>query len=131
MGLDLLHRLRRGEPRVQLGHVIVEIIIVLALAFTLAVHGLLGRGDDAEIVLGMLEIVLRHHRIPGRLRVAGQLQIFLGDMSGIATDLHVRAVALIVPRQRINMLAPAIAATLPVLILIIGSHRVALSNSRS
>src|SRR6188768_1458960 len=55
-------------------------------------------------------------------------------MGGVAAHLHVRAVALEVARQRVDVLAPAIAATLPVLVIVIliavGSHLVALSNSR-
>ena len=59
--LLLLRRLGRCEARIHIGHIIIEIVV---LAFrTLAVLGLLGAGDDAEIVLGVLEIILRHHRI--------------------------------------------------------------------
>src|SRR5262245_50286555 len=39
---------------------------------------LLRRGDQAEVVLGVLIMVLGGHRIAGALRVAGELQIFLG-----------------------------------------------------
>jgi hypothetical protein len=59
--------LGRREARVHLGHIVIVIVIPIR---TLAILGLLGAGDDAEIVLGMLEIVLRHHRIAARLRVS-------------------------------------------------------------
>ena len=55
-------RLRRREARVHLGHIVIIIGIIRPIR-PLAVLGLLGAGDDAEIVLGVLEIVLRHHRI--------------------------------------------------------------------
>lgn len=127
----LLHWLGRSKARVHIWHIIVEIII-RRLAITLpALSGLRG-SDDAEVVLGVLKIILCHHRVAARLRVAGQLEIFFGDMGGIAANLHVRTGALEIARQRINVLAATIATALPVLvILIIGSHLVALSNFRN
>jgi len=133
LGLHILllrRGLRRREPRVHLGHVVIVIVIVLAFR-PLAALGLLGARNDAEIVLGMLEIILRHHRIAARLGVAGELEIFLGDMGRVAANLHIRSIALEIAGQRIDVLASAIPATLPVLvILVVGSHLVALSNSR-
>ena len=127
----LLRRLGRSKARVHIGHIIVEIII-RRLAVTLAILGSLCGRDNAEIMFGVLEIVLCHHRVAARLRVAGQLEILLGDMGGIAANLHVGTGALEIPRQRINVLAATIATALPVLvILIIGSHLVALSNFRN
>jgi hypothetical protein len=133
LGLHILLlrlRLWRREAGVHLRHIIIKVGIILPVG-ALAALRLLGAGDDAEIVLGMLEIILRHHRIAAGLRIARQLQIFLGDMGGIAAHLHVRTVALEIAGQRIDVFASAVPATLPVLvILIIGSHLVALSNSR-
>src|SRR3954453_6656321 len=74
------------------------------LVAVLLVQLLLGGGDDAEIVLGVLEIVLGRHRIAARLRVAGELAVFLGDMLSRAADLHVRAIGLIALRQGIGPL---------------------------
>ncbi|MGK2227479.1 MAG: hypothetical protein ACI9GK_001296 [Devosia sp.] len=127
--LRRLLRLGRREARVHLGHIIIEIAIVLALG-PHATLGLLGARNDTEIMLGMLEIILRHHRVTARLGVAGELQIFLGDMGRVAAHLYIRTIALEIAGQRINVLASAVPTALPVFILIIGSHLVALSNSR-
>ena len=61
----------------------------------------LRRGDQAEIVLGVLVVVLGRDRIAGTLRVARELDIFLRDVGGGAADFHVGAVGLVNPRQRI------------------------------
>ena len=70
----------------------------------------MGGGDDAEIMLGVLQVAFRHDRIAGGLRVARQLQIFLGDMLGGAADFHVGPVRFVAPRQRIGPFAAGIAA---------------------
>jgi hypothetical protein len=119
----------RREAGVHLRHIVIKIGIILPFR-PLPALGLLGAGDDTEIVFGMLEIILRHYRIAAGLGIARQLQIFLGDMRGIATHLHVRTVALEIAGQRIDVLAATVPAPLPVLVLVIGSHLVALSNSR-
>ena len=62
---------------------------------------LLRGGDQAEIVLGVLIVVFGGDRIAGGLRVARELDVFLGDVDGGAADLHVRAVRFVDPRQRI------------------------------
>ena len=56
-------------------------------------------GDQAEIMLGVLVVVFGRDRIAGALRVAGQLEVFLGDVGGIASDLQVRSVGLVHARQ--------------------------------
>lgn len=57
----LLRRgLGRSEARIHIGHVVVEIII---MTIPLAILSLLRAGDDAEIMLGMLEIVLGHDQV--------------------------------------------------------------------
>ena len=65
----------------------------------------LRRGDQAEIMFGVLEVVLGRDRIAGALRIARQLHVFLGDMRGGAANFHVGAVRLVDPRQRILALA--------------------------
>ena len=44
---------------------------------------LLRRRDQAEIMLGVLIIVFRRHRIAGGLRVARELDVFLGDVEAV------------------------------------------------
>ena len=129
--LRLRRRLRlwRGKARVHLGHVVIEIAIIAVGAHPAL--GLLGARNNAEIMLGVLEIVLRHHRVATRLRITGQLQIFLCHMGRVAAHLHIRAVALEIARQWIDVLASTVPATLAVLVILVaGSHLVALSNSR-
>src|SRR5690606_37434231 len=82
-----------------------------------------------EIVLGVLEVIFRHYRVPARLGIARQLQVFLGNVGGIAAHLHVGAIALVAPGKRIDVLAPAVTAPLPVLVLVVGSHLVVLLTS--
>jgi len=74
---------------------------------------LLRGGDQAEIVFGVLIVAFRGNRIAGTLRVSGELEIFLGDVGGVASDLHVRSVGLVHARQWIlvvMMVVPATAA---------------------
>jgi hypothetical protein len=56
------------------------------------------RRDDAQIMLGVLEVVFGRHRIAAGLRIAGELAVFLGDMLRRAADFDVRAVRLIATR---------------------------------
>src|SRR5262249_36304416 len=77
-----------------------RIILALVLAFVacdligarlrlVLAELLLGGGDQAEIVLGVLVVVFGGHGVAGGPRVAGELQIFLGDVRGCAADLDV------------------------------------------
>ena len=56
---------------------------------------LLRRGDEAEIVLGMLIIIFRRDRIARALRIARKLDIFFRDLRSGAANLHVRPIRLI------------------------------------
>ena len=73
-------------------------------------------------MLGMLEIVLGHHRIAGGLGITRQLEVFLGDMLGIAADLDVRTVALEHPVYRISLTTAAAARSVLMLIMLTLSH---------
>ena len=75
------------------------------------------RRDDAQIMLGVLVIVLGHHRVAGRLGIARQLQILLGDMLGIAADLDVRPIAFEHPVNRTTLATAAAARSVLVLTL--------------
>src|SRR5204863_5266916 len=83
--------------------VLVEIVTVLL--GVLDRHLRLRGGNDAIVVLGVLEVVLRHHTVAGALRITGQSGVFFGDLLSRSADLHVRAVALVVARQGIWPLA--------------------------
>jgi hypothetical protein len=88
---------------------------------------LLRRSDDAEVMFGVLQIVLSEDRIPGGLRIASELQVFFRDVGGIAAHLHVRSVGFEISTQRIDVLAPAIvvpaALTVLVVVILVWSHR--------
>jgi hypothetical protein len=56
-------------------------------------------GDQAEIMLGVLVVVFCRDRIAGALRIAGQLQVFLGNVRCITPDLQVRSIGLVHARQ--------------------------------
>jgi len=91
---------------------------------------LLRRRDQAGIVLGVLEVVLGGDWIAGRLGVAGELKIFLGNVVCRSSDLHLWAIRLIDPRQWIVMVMPAATATVVALIVAVtSSHALVLSVS--
>src|SRR5205807_2758381 len=62
---------------------------------------LLGSGDQAEIMLGMLIVVLGRNGITRRARIARELDIFFGDMGGGAADLDIRPVGFEYPGHRV------------------------------
>ena len=67
----------------------------------------LRRRDQAEIMLGVLVVVFRRDRIAGRGRIAGQLDVFLGDVIGGAPDFHIGPVQFVNARERIMIFAIA------------------------
>ena len=72
----------------------------------------LRRRDQAEIMFGVLVVVFRRNRVTGRGRIAGKLDVFLGDVIGGASDFHIGAVRFVDARQRIMILAAASAAAI-------------------
>jgi len=72
---------------------------------------LLRRGDNAEIVFGVLEVILGGDRIARTLCVARELQIFLGDVRSSATDLDLGAVGFVNPGQWILPAAAILVVT--------------------
>jgi hypothetical protein len=77
------------------------------------------RHDDAIVMLGVLEIILSQHRIAGRLRVARECQIFLGNMRRRAANFYVRAVRLETARQRVLLMLPVAIVALMIVVAII------------
>ncbi len=71
-------------------------------------------------MLGVLQVVLGRHAITGGGGIARELDVFLRDMQGGPTDLHVAAVALEGAGQRIGTLAVTAAHAL---VLLSWSHR--------
>src|SRR5437588_488880 len=68
---------------------------------------LLGRRDQAEIVLGVLVVVLGGDRVARGARIARKLEIFFRDVRGRAADLDVGSVRFINPGHRV-LAAPVI-----------------------
>ena len=67
------------------GGVVTVVRIVLPELF-------LRRGDQAEIMFGVLKVIFRRHRVARGLGVACQLHVFIGDVVGGPADLHVGTV---------------------------------------
>src|SRR5215470_434214 len=64
-------------------------------------------GDQTEIVLRVLKIILGGHWISRRLGVARKLQVFLGNVGRGASYFDIRSVRFVHPRERIVTLAVA------------------------
>ena len=99
-----------------------ELLVVAALGTRLEVRILLPElllrgGDQAEIMLGVLEIVFGGNRIAGGLGIARKLEIFLRHVIGSSANLHIRAVRLINPGEGI-LIAPVVV----LLIIIAPAH---------
>ena len=65
----------------------------------------LRRRNQTEVMLGVLKVVFRRHRVARGLGVACQLHVFLGDVVGCPADFYVGTVGFIDPRKRILALA--------------------------
>src|SRR5690606_25614367 len=110
---ELVHRrlalsLAVAEAVALLGVEVVALVVVRPLEAAVGRLQLrLRRCDDAEIMFRVLEVILGRDRIAGSLGVTRQLAVFLGDMLGGATHLHVRTVRLVASRQRVGTLAVA------------------------
>jgi hypothetical protein len=103
------------------GHVIPRLVPPVHSAFTAEEGGrlpelFLRRGDQAEIMFRVLEIILGGNWISRGLGVTRKLQVFLGNVGRGASYFDVRSVRLIYPCERIVTLAVAPAHTLVLLI---------------
>jgi hypothetical protein len=83
----------------------------------------LRRRDQAEVMLGVLVVILSGNRVAGALRVTRELDIFLRDVGGRAANFHIGAIGLVNPCQRILALAAMMAAAAPHALLTV-SHGV-------
>ena len=131
----LLMLLRRAQGRIELA--IGEIVIAIIVRFIrlrrfagpaealLAGRFLLRGGDDTEIMLGMLEIGLRQHRVARNLRIARQLCLFFNNMLGRSAHLDIRSVGLVGAREGVGLLAMTPAHPV-VVVLVVWPHRTSL-----
>ena len=75
-------------------------LLLLVIGIALA-KLLLRGGDQAEIMFGVLIIIFGGNRISGALRVAGELEIFFGDVRRRSANFYVLPIGLVHSRQRI------------------------------
>ena len=66
--------------------------LLLAVLLVL-LRRLVHRVQDAEIVLGVLEVALRHHPVAAAGRIAAELQVFLEQLLRRSADAQIRTVA--------------------------------------
>jgi hypothetical protein len=90
---------------------------------------LLRRSDQAEIMLGVLVVVLGGDRIARGARIARELDVFLGDVGGGAADLDVGPVGFVDPGHRvlaapvvIMIVAIVVPVTHPLVVVLTVSH---------
>src|ERR1700712_803171 len=81
---------------------------------------LLGRGDQAEVMLGMLIVVLGGDRIAGRTRVARQLHVFFRDVGGRSANLDIGPVGFEHPGHRV--LAAPVVVIIVILVVVPVAH---------
>ena len=99
---------RRGEAIGRAAEIIVVIILDLAIAGRPLLTALgqslrgLGRGDQAEVMFRVLQVILGCDRVAASVGVAGQLKIFLRHVMRVAANLDVRSVELVRARQRVG-----------------------------
>jgi hypothetical protein len=128
-GLRLARRKRLADGGLIAVAIIVAVIgeVAALLAAALLIVGLalaellLRRGNHAEVMLGMLIIILGRDRVAGTLRIAGKLEILFGDVRCRTPDFHVRPIGLVHARQWILVMATLAVATPHALVLTV-SH---------
>jgi len=97
-------------------------LLLLLLVIRLALPELLlRRGDNAEIMPGVLVVIFRRNRIAGALCVTSELKVFFGDVRCGSADFYVRPVGLIHPRQWILVMPTFAVATAHAFVLTV-SH---------
>ena len=120
-------RLRRNEAGLlpEIRKVLALVVAVLRGHFVLGARLrlvlaelLLGGGDQAEIMLGMLIVVLGGDRIAGGARVARQLHVFFGDVGGGAADLDVGSVGFEHPGHRV-LAAPVVVIVVIIVVIVV------------
>jgi hypothetical protein len=78
----------------------------------------------------VLIVILRRDRIAGTLRIAGELQIFFGDMRGRAANFYVWSIGLVYSGQGILMVVmmAAFAIATPHALVLTVSHGLLFAN---
>jgi hypothetical protein len=114
---------RGGKSVRNAAKIVIVVPIVPVLRFALGADeaglrlllGQLGGGDQAEVMLCVLQIAFRHDRVAGRMGVPRQLQVLFCDVVRGAANLYVRSVGFVRPGERVWALA--VVATAHTLVL--------------
>jgi hypothetical protein len=105
------------------GHLAWLLLRLLLLVIGLILSQLFLRGrDQAEVMFGVLIVVLGGDWIAGTLRIAGKLEVFLGDVGRRSPDFHVRSVRLVHTRQWILVMMTTLAVATPHALVLTVSH---------
>jgi hypothetical protein len=105
------------------------LLLLLVIRLTLS-ELLLRRGDDPEIVFGVLIIIFGCNRIAGALCVTSELKVLFSDVRRGSANFYVRPIGLIHSRQWILMMPTFAVATAHALVLTV-SHDLLFRNPRS
>jgi len=81
-------------------------------------------GDQPEIMLGVLIVVLRRYRIARRVRVTGELNVLFSDMGRSSTNLDVGTIRFEDPRHGILILV----AVVVVVVVVSPAHALVVLN---
>jgi len=102
------------------GKITARFAALLVIGLTLA-ELFLCSGNQSEVMLGVLVVVLGSDGISRTLCIAGKLKILLGDMGSRSPDFHVRSIGLVHARQWILVMSTFAVATPHALVLAV-SH---------
>lgn len=103
------------------------LLLIVGLALPVL---LLRGGNQTEIVLGVLVVILGGDRIAGTLRIAGELQVLFGDVGGRAADFHIRSIGLVHAGQWILVMMTTFAVATPHALVLTVSHGFAFCQPR-
>jgi hypothetical protein len=123
----LLHRYETrlgAEVREALALVIIFLRrhLVFGTWLRLVLPKLLLRGSDqAEIVLGVLIVVLGGNWVTGAARIAGELDVFLCDVGGGTADLDIGAIRFEDPGHRV-LAAPIVIVVIIIVAVVVVPH---------
>jgi hypothetical protein len=98
----------RGETigqRVKVAVIVHSLIVLSGRPLLTALRqrlGSVGSGNKSEIMLSVLQIIFRRHRISARMSVSCELQVFFSNVMRVAAYFDVGSVRFIGSRQRIG-----------------------------
>lgn len=98
------------------------LVLLVVLIGILLPELFLRRGDQTEIMFGVLIVVFRRDRIARALCVASELEIFFRNGRGSAANFNVRPVGFVDPGQRVLAFAVLIVVVVVVVIVVTPAH---------